>query len=330
MKKIALFAFIVLIMNTIFAQHDHENGHDCSQLHYKDYYQELEYNLITPTGTISGTLIPGDSVKATPVVLIIPGSGPTDRNGNSPLGVEANTYKMISFSLADAGIASIKYDKRGINASRDAMVSESALTFDTYVNDVVMWILKIKKDKRFNKIYILGHSEGSLIGILAAQKVKVDGFISVSGIGRRMDIVLKEQLRTQLPFNLMIQSNMILDSLLAGKTVTNVDKNLMSLYRPSIQPYMISWLKYDPAVEIGKLKTRVLILQGTTDIQVTPEDANLLAAGKKKAKLVIIDKMNHVLKESIIDKPENMATYTNPVLPLKPELMEEILLFIKK
>jgi hypothetical protein len=330
MKKIALLfvsLFVVFVSN---AQVEHDHNHDCSLLHYSGNYTELEYNLITPTGTISGTLIPTDSLKATSVVLIIPGSGPTDRNGNSPLGVEANTYKMISFALADAGIASVRFDKRGINASRDAMVSESALTFDTYVNDVVLWILKLKQDKRFKKIYILGHSEGSLIGILAAQKVKIDGFISVSGIGRRMDLVLKEQLRSQLPINLMIKSNMILDSLLAGKTVTNVDKNLMSLYRPSIQPYMISWLKYDPKIEIGKLKTHVLIIQGTTDIQVTPEDAKILASGKKRAKLVIIEKMNHVLKECIIDRPENMATYTNPVLPLKPELMEEILLFIKK
>jgi uncharacterized protein len=328
MKKITLIALLSIFGIYAFAQHDHD--HDCSQLHYAGFYNETEYNLVTPTGTIYGTLILTDSVKATPVVLIIPGSGPTDRNGNSPIGVEANTYKMISFGLADAGIATIRFDKRGINVSKNAMISESNLRFETYVDDVVKWVELIKKDKRFNKIYILGHSEGSLIGILAAQKVKINGFISVSGIGRCADVVLKEQLKTQLSIFMMITSNKIIDSLKAGKTVEKVDNNLMSLYRPSIQPYMISWFKYDPKIEIGKLKTPILILQGNTDIQVTPEDAKYLAEGNKKAKLVIIENMNHVLKESPIDRDANLKTYKNPVLPIKQELMDEILLFIKK
>ena len=292
-------------------------------------FSESEIVLETSTGKIFGTLVVPGNVRTSPVVLIIAGSGPTDRNGNSPLGVQTYTYKMIAENLAENGIASLRFDKRGIAQSRSAMTAESDLRFETYINDVNEWISLLKSDKRFSSIIILGHSEGSLIGMVAAEQSKVDGFISIAGAGRSADIILKEQLENKLPQQLMDESNKILDSLKAGKTVSNVNLVLASLYRPSVQPYMISWLRYDPAMEISKLKIPVLIVQGSTDLQVAVKDANLLSAAKPDAKLLIIENMNHVLKESDSDQQKNMATYTNPVLPLKSGLAEEIISFIK-
>jgi len=292
-------------------------------------FSESEIVMETSTGQIFGTLVVPGNVKTSPVVLIIAGSGPTDRNGNSPLGVQTNTYKMISENLAENGIASLRFDKRGIAQSRSAMKAESDLRFETYINDVNEWILLLKSDKRFSSIIILGHSEGSLIGMVAAEQSKVDGFISVAGSGRSADLLIKEQLETKLPPQLMDESNKILDSLKAGKTVSKVNPVLASLYRPSVQPYMISWLRYDPQREISKLKVPVLIVQGTTDLQVPVKDANLLSAAKPDAKLLILENMNHILKESDSDQQKNMATYTNPALPLKSGLTEEIISFIK-
>jgi pimeloyl-ACP methyl ester carboxylesterase len=206
---------------------------------------------------------------------------------------------------------------------------ESDLRFETYVDDAEQWIALLDKDRRFSKIIILGHSEGSLIGIIAAEHTDVAKFISVAGVGRPADKVLQEQLKGKLPPPLLSESDKILDSLRAGKTVAKVNPNLASLYRPSIQPYMISWMKYDPAREMGKLKIPVLIIQGTTDLQVGVNDAKLLAASKPDAKLVLIDNMNHVLKESNSDLKTNMSTYTNPELPLKNGLVEDIVYFIK-
>ena len=122
------------------------------------------------------------------------------------------------------------------------------------------WVSRLKGDKRFSKVILLGHSEGSLIGIVAAEKIPVDAFISVSGVGRTADQILQEQLQGKLPPQLQAESSDILDSLKAGKTVANVSPSLVSLFRPSVQPYLISWMKYNPAVEIAKLKIPVLIL----------------------------------------------------------------------
>lgn len=292
-------------------------------------YIETEIELKTPTGEISGTLTIPQDVTTSPIVLIIPGSGPTDRDCNSPMGIHTNAYKMLSEGLAKSNISTLRFDKRGIGKSMFAMTSESDLRFETYINDVVAWISLLKSDKRFSSIIVLGHSEGSLIGMIAAAQTDVAGFISISGVGKSADKVLQEQLQTKLPPQLLDESNKILDSLRIGKTISNVNPNLAVLYRPSVQPYMISWIKYDPAKEIRKLKIPVLIIQGTTDLQVTVDDAKLLSASKSDAKLLIIENMNHVLKESDSDVQNNMATYQNPDIPLKTGLTDEVVDFIK-
>jgi pimeloyl-ACP methyl ester carboxylesterase len=292
-------------------------------------FSESEVILKTSTGEIYGTLAIPNNVKTSPVILIIAGSGPTDRDGNSPImGLQTNAYKMLSEGLAKKGISSVRFDKRGIAKSKLAMTSESDVRFETFINDVVAWIALLKSDNRFSKIYILGHSEGSLIGMIAAEQTNTSGFISIAGAGKSADKILQEQLKTKLPPLLLDESNKILDSLKIGKTVSNVNPSLVSLYRPSVQPYMISWIKYDPAKEIGKLKIPVLIIQGTTDLQVTVDDSKLLSAANTNAKLLIIENMNHTLKESDSDIQKNMATYNNPDLPLKEGLTDDIVNFI--
>jgi hypothetical protein len=267
--------------------------------------------------------------KKSPVVLIIAGSGPTDRDCNSPLGIKTNAYKMLAESFAENGISTVRFDKRGIAESKTAAASESELRFETYINDAVGWINMLKKDKRFSKTIVLGHSEGSLIGIIAAEKTGISKFISLAGVGSPADTILRRQLKGQLPPQLMAESNNILDSLRSGKTVSKVNPVLISLYRPSVQPYLISWIKYDPSTEINKLKIPVLIVQGTTDIQVSVDDAKQLAAAKPDAKLLIVDNMNHILKEAEADRQKNIATYNQPELPLKQGLVKELVSFIK-
>lgn len=318
MKEIHLLLAIQLLMGGLFAQAPE-----------KQKFSESEMILNTATGNIYGSLVVPENVKTSPVVLIIAGSGPTDRNANSTLGIQTNTYKMIAEELAANGISSLRFDKRGIAQSSEAMTSESDLRFETYINDAADWVSLLKKDKRFSSVIILGHSEGSLIGMIVAEKANVAKYISVAGVGIPADQILKEQLKAQLPPQLMAESNNILDSLKAGKTVKNVPPTLAALYRPSVQPYMISWIKYDPAKEIAKLKIPVLIVQGTTDIQVAANNAQLLAAAKPDARLLMLENMNHILKESVADIQENMATYKNPSLPLKDGLAAEIIRFIK-
>jgi pimeloyl-ACP methyl ester carboxylesterase len=199
--------------------------------------------------------------------------------------------------------------------------------FDNYIEDAVAWLNFLKTDLGYERIFIIGHSEGSLIGMAAANRTKISGFISIAGTGRSIDLILRDQLKN-LPLNLLDQANKILDSLKAGKTYADIDPGLMAYFRPSVQSYLISWMKYDPVKEISKLRIPTLILHGSDDLQVTGEEALILSQAKPNATLLYIDKMNHVLKDSGADVQQNTASYKNPELPLHAQLIDVIVQFI--
>ncbi|GAA4466664.1 alpha/beta hydrolase [Nibrella saemangeumensis] len=283
--------------------------------------------LDTPMGKLAGTLTLPTAAKP-PVVLIIAGSGPTDRNGNNPM-MTNNSLKMLAEELAKQGIASLRYDKRGIAESQPAGLKEEDMRFDTFINDAVGWINLLKADNQFSKVVVLGHSEGSLIGMIAANQAKADGFISVAGAGLPADKLIREQMKTQPP-QVADMVNPALDSLAQGRLVKNVNPMLGALIRPSVQPYLISWFRYDPQAEIKKLTMPVLIIQGTSDIQVSEEQARLLANARPGAQLLIIDRMNHVLKESEKEMQANIATYSNATLPVVPRLVTATVDFVNR
>jgi hypothetical protein len=292
---------------------------------------EQSVSLKTPTGELFGTeLLPDGAKGPMPVMLIHPGSGPTDRDGNSKLmGGSNHSLKYLAEGLAAQGVASVRIDKRGIGQSAAAMVSESALRFENYVDDAAAWIAKLKADPRFSKVIVAGHSEGSLIGMLAATKAGAPGLVSIAGVGRPADDVLREQLRPKLPPTMFDQNERVLLSLKQGKTLDDVPVPLQPLYRTSVQPYLISWFRYDPAKAIAAYKGRVLIVQGTTDIQVTVDDAKKLAAARPDAKLLIVPGMNHVLKAVGTDMAEQIASYGDPKRPVPAEVIEAVARFAK-
>ncbi|HEX8151714.1 MAG TPA: alpha/beta hydrolase, partial [Thermoanaerobaculia bacterium] len=216
---------------------------------------ETAVKLETLTGTIHGTLLVAETKAPVPVVLLIAGSGPTDRNGNTPaLPGANNSLQMLAEGLAAKGIASLRYDKRGIAASKSAMTSEADLRFETYIDDAAAWVRQLGKDERFSRVYVAGHSEGSLIGIVAAQKGGVAGVISIAGAGRPAADLIRAQVQSRLPAEMLAFTNEALDSLTAQKPVADVPPMLNMLFRPSVQPYLMSWFRYDPAKEIAKLK----------------------------------------------------------------------------
>jgi len=282
--------------------------------------------LKTQTGEIEGTLVMPDSNLPVPVVLIIAGSGPTDRDGNNPV-MKNNSLKMLSAELAKKGIASLRYDKRGIAKSQPAGIKEADLRFEMYINDSADWIKLLGQNKKFSQVVVIGHSEGSLIGMVASQDPKVAKFISLAGAGQTADQIIREQLKAQPPF-VLEQSTPILDELVKGNTVENVPPMLNALFRPSVQPYMISWFKFDPQIEITKIKKPVLIVQGTTDIQVSVDDAKRLQAAKTDAKMVLVEGMNHIFKNAEADRMKNMQTYNQPDLPINAELIDVIYKFV--
>jgi pimeloyl-ACP methyl ester carboxylesterase len=286
--------------------------------------------LQTSNGTIHGTFDLPAGKGPWPVVLIIAGSGPTDRDGNSPQ-MENDSLKLVGKALAASGIAALRYDKRGVGQSAPTGTDETKLRFENYVDDAAGWVKQLRADQRFNKIAILGHSEGSLIGLLAAKQAPVDALISIAGAGKNAVVVLREQLKPKLSGELLTKSSHILDELQAGRRVEDVPPELFVIFRPSVQPYLISWFKYDPSKEVAQLMIPILIVQGTNDIQVTVDDAKLLAASNQSARSATIENMNHVLKhtteKSLLGQ---LKAYSDPSLPLAPKLMDAVLPFLRE
>lgn len=289
---------------------------------------EESVSLASRAGSLGGTLLLANPSAPGPVVLLIAGSGPTDRDGNNSLLPGRNDHlKLLAIALGSRGISSLRYDKRGVARSAQAARREEDLRFETYVDDAVAWAERIKSDPRFSSLTVVGHSEGSLIGMIAAQRIAAAGFVSLAGPGRAAPAIIREQLRG-VP-NLAAPADRILRELEAGRTTDSVPPELHSLFRPSVQPYLISWFRYDPAKEIAKLTIPVLIVQGSTDRQVSPEDARHLKQGNPNAQLRIVPGMNHLLKAVPDDDGKQRASYSDPAIPLHSALVDEISSFVK-
>lgn len=277
---------------------------------------------------LAGSLLVPDAKAPAPLVLIIAGSGPTDRDGNGP-GAINNSLKLLAEGLARSGIATLRYDKRGIGASVVPDLDEAKLTFDQNIDDAEAWLRMLRADQRFSSITVLGHSEGSLVGMVAARRGGADGFISVSGAGERVSEILRHQLAHRLTGELVNKNEEILKALESGTVGTSVPPELLQLYRPSIQPYLVSLFKYSPTVEIAKLEIPVLIIHGTSDVQVTQNNAEKLKTASKQATLLVVQGMDHIMKKPGISMEDRLASYNNSTLPIAPEVIPAIENFVR-
>lgn len=204
-------------------------------------------SLDTGTGELFGTLVLPKSDAPVPVVLMISGSGPTDRDGNNTDGGRNDSMKRLAKILAKHNIASVRYDKRGVATGTAATPDERNLSIEAYVADAEAWGQKLKADPRLGPLILMGHSEGALVASLAAQKAGAAAVISIAGTGRPVDQVVREQLQYRLPPALLQRSEQIIASLKAGHTDDNVPPALEVVFRPSVQPYLISLFRQNPA-----------------------------------------------------------------------------------
>ena len=279
---------------------------------------------------LSGTLLKPTGVERPPVVLLIAGSGPTDRNGNQA-GIGPATLRLLAEALAQRGVASLRYDKRGIGRSAAAGLREQDMVLGSFVDDATAWLGWLQQRRDLGAPIVAGHSEGGLIAILLAKRVPVSGIVLIATPGRRLGDVLREQLQANgLPAPLLTEALATLAALERGESVTDVKPQLAALFRPSVQPFLRSVLAVDPAGELGGLKQPVMIVSGGHDLQVSVADAALLAKARPDATRLDVPDMNHVLKITPADRAGQQDAYANPGLPLAPGVGDAVAEFARR
>lgn len=304
---------------------------------------EEDIELGTASGALRGTLTApappsaaavggGSGTPATRplVVLMIGGSGPTDRDGNGP-GFHPNSLRQLAHALARAGHAVVRYDKRGVGASMAAARSEADLRFTHYVDDATRWAERLSRDPRFAGLVVLGHSEGALIGAMVSARMRPRGFISIEGVASPAGDVLRHQLAGKLPPELELRSDAILQGLEQERLSNDVPEALLPLYRPSVQPYLVSWMRVRPTQEYARLgDVPTLIVHGSSDLQVSVEESKALHAALPASTLEVIPGMNHVFKIVSGDESAQRASYIDPEAPLSAALVQAINDFLSR
>ena len=273
---------------------------------------------------VDGTLLTPNSNKKLNLAIIIAGSGPTNRNGNQNF-LKNNSLKKLAESLTEKGIATYRYDKRIVKQIRKGSVDKS-LMFDDFVSDASDVVTFFKETDDYSKIYVIGHSQGSLVGMLAA-KNKADGFISLAGAGQNIGDVIVSQVSNMSP-ELGEEAQKVVSKLKKGKTTTDYPTALASVFNNDVQPFMISWMKYNPTEIIKDLNMPILLINGTKDLQVSESEAKLLKEANDKAELKIIENMNHVLFQIKGDDLENSKSYNESFRSISTELSDAITKFI--
>lgn len=276
---------------------------------------------------IEGTILLPENIERPPLAILIGGSGPVDRDGNQPM-VKNNSLKLLAEGLVKKGIATFRYDKRIVKQLQKGVFTEENIRFEDFIRDAIDVIDYFKRSNAFSKLVVVGHSQGSLVGMVASYD-KADAFVSIAGAGQEIDDVIVDQLEKQAP-GLKDNARSAFDDLRANGIAVQYSPGLASIFRASLQPFLISWMKYNPQEELSKLEMPILIVNGTKDLQVQVSEAELLHKAKPGAAFKIIDGMNHIFRKIEGDDIDNSKTYSNPSLPIMEELVDTLADFINK
>lgn len=278
---------------------------------------------------IEGTLLV-PKTKTKTLAIIIPGSGPNDRDGNQNF-MKNNSLKYLAEDLTNDGIATFRYDKRALTMLKKGASEKQIkqVTFDDFIIDAKKVVTYFKDRNRYDNIYIIGHSQGALVGILASNE-HVTGLVSIAGPGKSIDQIIIDQIGQMGADDLVESAKQTFDILKSGKIDKKFNPGLANIFNLDVQPFIRSWMKYSPTEELAKLTIPTLLINGDNDIQVSPEDLELLKKAKEDSEVTLIKNMNHVLKTvESKDVQENAKTYNMPQLKNAPELAKKIREFIK-
>ena len=293
---------------------------------------DINLNAPGPLGSLGGVFLPGE-VQTSPVVLIVPGSGPTDHDGNSPMGITASSYKYLATELSERGIGTVRIDKRGLSSSAAAVENGNDVTMSNYADDLASWIGVIQHKTAVPCVWLLGHSEGGLVVLVTAQRpLPICGIILVATTGRKFGELLADQLKAN-PANAPLMADILkgIESLEAGGKVdvSKLHPALQQLFAPELQGFFIDVMSYNPLQLIANISVPVLIVRGSQDLQVSTEDAHLLKNALPDAELALFANANHVLKDvPTNDLAKNYASYSDPTLPLAKGMAAKMAEFV--
>jgi hypothetical protein len=278
-------------------------------------------------GGLSGTLVRPQRDRP-PAVLLIAGSGPTDRDGCSQ-SVAAPYLRNLADGLAARGIASLRYDKRGVGRSAAVAPAEQDLRFDHYVADAERLLTWLRGRGDLGLIAVAGHSEGGLVAMRALAGTAADRLVLLAPPGRPFGAVVRDQLRaTALPPSLLDEALAVLGALERGETVPSVSPPLLRLFRPSVQPYLKSMIAIDPARELASVRNAVLIVSGGRDLQIGADDIEALVRARPGAERFHRAAMNHVLADAPPDREGNILLYADTATVLAPGLADAVAAFV--
>ncbi len=286
-----------------------------------------------PSGdlTLEGTLTLPLGAGPWPAAVIVAGSGPTDRNGNSAMGLATDVYALLARGLAEGGIASLRYDKRGLPSSTGRF-DMATTTIGDFAGDAAAATRFLAARADLGPIVLLGHSEGGTLAMLAARDgAPVAGLVLVATAGRDASTVLREQLGRQLPPDRLAQFDTAWAAYLRSDTTVTPPTGLYALFVPANRRFMQSWQAIDPVVLLRGIRLPTLVLQGETDVQITPADARALGSARPDVGVVVFPGVNHVLKLATgATAMAQMSTYTDKSIPLAPGVVEAVVGFVKE
>lgn len=290
------------------------------------------HETIIHAGALSGTM--SGPKSGGPAMLIVPGSGPTDRDGNNLLGIKGSPYKVLAQALAESGITTVRIDKRGMFGSSRAIADPNAVTIADYAADVHAWVKVVRNETGSPCVWVAGHSEGGLVALVSGQNPDgICGLVLLAAPGRRAGEVLLDQIKQTVPGGpLLRQATSIVKTLESGRhpNMNSMNPEFRQLFAPQVQGLLISIFSYDPAQLAAKFHKPMLIVQGERDLQVSVEDAKRLKQAAPQAKLVLLPDANHIFKTvKSADTAVNKAAYTKPGVPLAPGLADGIADFIR-
>ena len=297
--------------------------------------QQREVVVECEWGKISATIDMPEAGSDT-AVLIVAGSGPTDRNGNSAAGLNTFCYKMLSEALTEGGYAVMRYDKRAIGLSPIPAEDVPNLVLEDYIDDARTCVEYLRNDG-YERVVVAGHSEGGLIALALAAEEEccLDGVVLLCAPGYNTAEILNYQLSQQLVpayMGLMVKSTTIINSLKAGNRVAieDIPNELLGLFHPTVQPFIISNMQYEPTELAAKCRVPMLIVSGGRDIQVSMSNGNRIQGANPAAEHRIFENMTHVLKDADTSDrvAQVMGIYSNANLAITEALAPTIIEFL--